>query len=70
VNEKKISKKNVEVVGQNFLVTVYAEDRVFGCYDEINYEAIKYEVASDGDITEKSREVVYNKQLDAYICVD
>lgn len=70
VNEKKMRGRNVEVVGQNFLVTVYAPDRIFGCFDEINHEAIKYDVTSEGDITERSREIVYNEQLEYDICVD
>jgi hypothetical protein len=59
-----------EKSGDVYLVTVYAPDRVFGCYDEVNYEEIVYEVISEGKISEKSRRIVYNDQLGYAVCVD
>lgn len=59
-----------EKVGDNFLVKVYYASPVFGCYDEVNYYAIEYEVTPEGLITKLSEEIVYTEQLEYMICVD
>lgn len=63
-------KGEVKREGGNYLVTVYAPDQTFGCYDTIQYESIQYEVTPAGDVVERNREVVYTKELEYTICVD
>ncbi len=57
-------------IEDTFLVTIYAPDRTYGCFDTIHYEAIQYEVAANGDITERNRTVVYTRKLPGMICAD
>ncbi|MEW6721900.1 MAG: hypothetical protein AB1324_01420 [Candidatus Micrarchaeota archaeon] len=59
-----------EPSGEDYRVTVYAPDRVFGCYDEVNYEEIIFTVGKNGSVAEESRSVVHNRRLDGAICVD
>lgn len=59
----------VERNAGGFLVTAYHYSQ-FGCYSQIDYEEVKYQVSSDGTIEEISRNVAYTKYLDYAICVD
>jgi hypothetical protein len=52
-----------------FLVTTYHHNP-FGCYSKIDYEEVGFQVSVDGKIEEKSRRVVYTKDLGYSICVD
>lgn len=52
-----------------FLVTAYYHN-TFGCYSQIDYEEVKYQVSANGSIEEVSRAVVYTEYLGYAICVD
>ncbi|MCI0504189.1 hypothetical protein L0Y65_05790 [Candidatus Micrarchaeota archaeon] len=52
-----------------FLVTAYRFN-MFGCYDRIDYEEVRYSVSAGGEIRELGRKVAYTRHLDGAICVD
>ncbi len=59
-----------EKSGENFAVTIYSRSSQFGCYSDIQYYGVTYEVTKNGSITEKNRETVYTEDLGYLICVD
>jgi len=62
-------KASAERNADGFLVTAYYYSQ-FGCYSEIDYEEVKYQVSANGKIEEVSRNVAYTKYLGYAICVD
>lgn len=58
-----------ERTAEGFMVTVY-HYKPFGCYSKIDYEEVKFQVAADGKIEEKGRQIIYTKNLGRIICVD
>ena len=59
-----------EKSGENFAVTIYERSSQFGCYSEVHYYEVTYEVTKNGSITQKNRETVYTEDLGYLICVD
>jgi len=52
-----------------YLVTAYSYN-IFGCYDKIDYEEVRFLVSPMGEIEELGRKVAYTRHLDGMMCVD